>query len=1027
MRMKVVWTIALFLLGAATAVGELPQAVLEAMGTVSPAGGWAVHVGARDGKTEIELAKGERWVVTGLAYDAASATRARQAAAEAGMSGRAAIHRVIDTTRLPMADRSVGLLIVDRDALGDVVVAQSETRRVLRPGGVAVILEDQAVTSTHTAPWPQTIDNWTHYDYDATAANASADQQVGPMKSTQWLGGESLQDDIVGMRSASGVQVTIENNRPGGPTAPPNGVIIARDAFSGVVLWRREGFYAQSRYSFVLDDQRVYLHAMDRRTFKPAPSFRDPYNPNDMPMIALDLKTGEDRVTYDQGIVSRTVTPDPRAMTIDEQADLMTALVSDGKLIQKRGGQLVVLDPATVNKLWSYTSADGEKLGFIAVSEGKLVATQGPSYDRMKMGYLDNTPIFTATAVLAFDLRTGKQLWSSRPAGLADWPHTIGISAKSGAIAMIGYLKYHNTQLKSGMTVLDLDTGKQRWAKDITKPKATSGGHFPRPQIHHGLVWSSGAGGAVGFDPRTGEIKSDLSGNNFRCSVNRATPHWLIASQKFTQIDSGNTFFTEATRGRCDFGLFPANGLVYGSNLEQCKCAAFIRAAAAFGTDRLPPEPWQGERLIPGPAGPGQAKAYTLEPADWPMFLHDARHSSWSDTPIAQSPAKAWESRLAQPPAHDNAITREWAVHEQVPGPVTAPTCLDGLVSVGLSHAHAVVALDAATGKERWRALLDGRIDSPPTQAGDSVFVGTRTGWVYALDRATGVERWRFLAAPHQRLIVAHGQAESAWPVFGSLLLKDGLIYAAAGRQAELDHGIYWYGLDPATGAVRQRGRLSEDEDWHASFGAPRTRATNQPLATDGQHLVLWRSGIDPATGKQVRFGSTVKQLGGPEKPADVLLGSALWGKMRIDGGAAYRRYPGDLFAFYGLLKQGAAGMPAHIDLEAAGRFEGACAIAGELYDLGDYPGLVEGDGVCQAVRYRIADTTIVAALDAFEDHVPGDPAASLYLRKRISLLDAAGAKTGEMAWAYIYHRPVTEAARIPSGDWPIDKGRTQA
>ena len=30
---------------------------------------------------------------------------------------------------------------------------------------------------------------------------------------------------------------------------------------------------------------------------------------------------------------------------------------------------------------------------------------------------------------------------------------------------------------------------------------------------------------------------------------------------------------------------------------------------------------------------------------------------------------------------------------------------------------------------------------------------------------------------------------------------------------------------------------------------------------------------------------------------------------------------PGDLFVFYGLLKQGAAGMPAHIDLDAAGTF----------------------------------------------------------------------------------------------------------
>ena len=95
------------------------------------------------------------------------------------------------------------------------------------------------------------------------------------------------------------------------------------------------------------------------------------------------------------------------------------------------------------------------------------------------------------------------------------------------------------------------------------------------------------------------------------------------------------------------------------------------------------------------------------------------------------------------------------------------------------------------------------------------MYVGTRTGYVYALDQKTGAVLWRFLAAPHQRLIMSYGQAESAWPVFGSVIEHEGLIWATAGRQAELDFGLFWYGFDPQTGAVKRQGRFSQMADFH--------------------------------------------------------------------------------------------------------------------------------------------------------------------------------------------------------------------
>ena len=135
---------------------------------------------------------------------------------------------------------------------------------------------------------------------------------------------------------------------------------------------------------------------------------------------------------------------------------------------------------------------------------------------------------------------------------------------------------------------------------------------------------------------------------------------------------------------------------------------------------------------------------------------------------------------------------------------------------------------------------------------------------------------------------------------------------------------------------------------------------------------------------------------------------------------------PGDLFAFYGLLKKGAAGMPEHINLEAAGAFLGACRFRGSMYDVGYFPGVIDGPTLCFGVRYRIDDPSIMSALDDFEDVLADDIERSLYVRKRVDLLDSSGAPTGERAWIYWYNQPVDEHPHLPDGDWPLTAGRAR-
>lgn len=133
----------------------------------------------------------------------------------------------------------------------------------------------------------------------------------------------------------------------------------------------------------------------------------------------------------------------------------------------------------------------------------------------------------------------------------------------------------------------------------------------------------------------------------------------------------------------------------------------------------------------------------------------------------------------------------------------------------------------------------------------------------------------------------------------------------------------------------------------------------------------------------------------------------------------------GDLFVFYGLLKQGAAGQPSGLDLAGAGEFGAPCRFRGRMVDLGGFPGVVAGDALCHGIRWRLRDASIVPEMDEFED-VTDDPETSLYLRVRVLLLDDAGAATGENAWIYWYNRSVDGYAPVADGNWPLDAGKTR-
>jgi outer membrane protein assembly factor BamB len=214
-------------------------------------------------------------------------------------------------------------------------------------------------------------------------------------------------------------------------------------------------------------------------------------------------------------------------------------------------------------------------------------------------------------------------------------------------------------------------------------------------------------------------------------------------------------------------------------------CACYIKAklsgfyALAGEREQNGGQAGDGTRLEKGPAY-GQAAAAEPAQDDWPTYRHDAVRSGYTESSLPVPLYRIWQADIG--------------------GRLTSPVAAGGKLFIASIDAHRVCALDASSGQVDWHYTAGGRVDSPPTIYNGLVIFGSADGWVYCLRASDGQLVWRFRAAREQRRVVAREQVESVWPVHGSVLVQNGVVYFAAGRSSFLDGGIYLYRLEPETG-----------------------------------------------------------------------------------------------------------------------------------------------------------------------------------------------------------------------------------
>ena len=141
-------------------------------------------------------------------------------------------------------------------------------------------------------------------------------------------------------------------------------------------------------------------------------------------------------------------------------------------------------------------------------------------------------------------------------------------------------------------------------------------------------------------------------------------------------------------------------------------------------------------------------------------------------------------------------------------------------------------------------------MDSPPTLDGSAVLFGCRDGSVYALKESDGSLAWRCQVPKTQRYLLSTQSIESAWPIHGSVLVLNELVYGVAGRWSVLDGGLVLFGLKVIDGTVVHMRRMS-------FTGKHAARNALQPdvLISDGEGLGTAQLAVHTCPGLRHRDG----------------------------------------------------------------------------------------------------------------------------------------------------------------------------
>jgi outer membrane protein assembly factor BamB len=519
-------TIALAALAAGTSDRPTTQSAAQILEATGVKGGLVVHVGCGDGRLTAGLRASDSYLVQGLDTDAERVKQARAHIRSRGEYGNVSVAQ-FDGKRLPYIDGLVNLVVAED--LGG--VPMSEVMRVLCPGGVAYVRGRDEWTKT-VKPWPDDIDEWTHWRHDAAGNPVAHDTVVGPPRRMQWTGGPKWarhhdhMASLSAMVSAGGrIFYIIDEGPKASIQLPPRWVLAARDAFNGTVLWKRE-IDTWYNHLFPLKSGPALLPrrmvAVGDRVYVTVGI--------DAPVSELDAATGETLQTYEG------------TKTVEE------VLYSDGMLLLVVNPERKLVDYRQEDAhCWTERDRASRRWGW----HGEPRVLMGVKTDTGERAWQQTSPVVPLSlatdgrhvifhdgeTVVCLDRASGDELWRSEPLAQTGMVPT-GWSPTT--VLYDGVVLYSGQ--KQQLVALSAEDGRKLW-----QAKLHPSGHFCPEDVMviDGLVWSGdiasswqrSKGTFTGRDPRTGEVKSEFPPDtdphavmHQRCHPSKGTDRYILTS-----------------------------------------------------------------------------------------------------------------------------------------------------------------------------------------------------------------------------------------------------------------------------------------------------------------------------------------------------------------------------------------------------------------------------------------------------------------------------------------------------------------
>ncbi|MGM0490929.1 MAG: PQQ-binding-like beta-propeller repeat protein [Planctomycetota bacterium] len=790
---------------------EIARAAERLAGSGDATGGLIVHVGCTDGKLPAVLSAGGTFLVHGLVSDRETLEAIRADLVEKELHGHVTLEE-FSGDRLPYVDDMVNFIVVEQPG----EVSHSELMRVLVPNGVAYVKSGDTWEQKRK-DWPEGIDEWSHWLHGPDNNAVSTDERVGISRSLQWYmpprwtRHHNLPAGFNSLVSGGGRAYYFVDQAPPAVYGPGKWALVARDAFNGLELWRRdlaqwhmEAWGAEERYG-----GRV-------GRFHGAPDYQAPRR----------IVVAGDRLFVTLGFHSPvSVLDGATGEVLDEYPETRSAgemIYQDGILYVARntyepvpGKEIMAVDTDTGKTLWK----NGDYKGIAAAVGYQEKHTNAFITAGEKCLFLVDQD-----HIVALDLEDGQEVWKKQMA-LSD--KTIGdIDYRYANFCTLVYRDgrvffcqiHPNTQnlnrwemKKLAIEALDAESGELLW--DYTGGTLA---HVTPPDlfVHGGQLWTldpaydaNGNKDArlLGLDCQTGSLATDFllnkitHGHHHRCYRNKATEKYYLMGEEgieYIDFETGETDIHYWLRGACRYGIMPANGLIYVPP-HNCGCylGTLVHGLVALKAgSSIPNGHEMADRLARGPAyGSGSRPAKTAGPADWPMFRHDPMRSCGAPVRLPKKLAPKWTSAPG--------------------GQLTPPVIVGDQVFLASRDTCQLYGLNAANGELEWQFAADGPINAPPTFSEGCLVFGSRAGTLYAVTADEGQLMWRLRAGPARVRVSAFGRLESPWPLNGSPLVMDGNVYCVAGRSMSLDGGIHVYKVDLRTGELLQEVNLQADTE----------------------------------------------------------------------------------------------------------------------------------------------------------------------------------------------------------------------